>query len=322
MPRAAAPKASLSRAMRLRSRVTMDSTVSRPSRARRAAHARAEPWISSGLSATTTASRPGGSAAESFFTASGPPLRGGRHSAVRTSRPEVSAWPNLVFVVVIAGIHFLVRLLGRFGHGPVCKGLGARPSRACISPSRMAATRASPASAVQAGTGLPAPSAMSSAAVPGRWKSIKRSASQPDLIEDGAEVVHPAGTALAAFQVVAVVLLASDRADHVGAGLEGLQNVLRLNPPRAGHQHFPHRERPVEVRDGGTRPAGGVRRLARAGAVGAYEGRDGYGGSGGAGFLHGFHLSEQEMQDSTFSVLGNQNFCACNIRLSDAKLRL
>ena len=42
-PRAAAPWASLSSAMRLRSRVTMDSTAGRPSPASKAAHARAEP---------------------------------------------------------------------------------------------------------------------------------------------------------------------------------------------------------------------------------------------------------------------------------------
>ena len=42
MPSAEAPKASLSSAMRLRSRVDKERTVSRPSRASKAAHARAE----------------------------------------------------------------------------------------------------------------------------------------------------------------------------------------------------------------------------------------------------------------------------------------
>ncbi len=132
---------------------------------------------------------------------------------------------------------------------------------------------------------LPAPSAVSSAARAGQVEEHQTLASQPDLIEDGTEIVHPASAALAAFQVVAVVLLASDRADHVGAGLERLENVLRLDPPRARHQHFPHREGPVEARDVRTRPAGGVWRLARTGAIGTHEDRDDSGDGGGAGRL-------------------------------------
>ena len=94
MPNAAAPSASFSSAMRLRSRVTIESTAGRPSAARIAAHARADPAIWPQLSATTTASKRAGSRADSFFTAPASPLNGGRHSAVTASRPELSVWPK------------------------------------------------------------------------------------------------------------------------------------------------------------------------------------------------------------------------------------
>jgi hypothetical protein len=76
--------------------------------------------------------------------------------------------------------------------------------------------------------------------------------SQPYLIEDVSEIVHPARASPATLEVVAIVLRASDRADHVGAGLESFEDMLRLKPPRAGHEHFPHRERPIEARDART----------------------------------------------------------------------
>jgi hypothetical protein len=50
---------------------------------------------------------------------------------------------------------------------------------------------------------------------------------------------HPAGASLAAFEVVAVVLLAAEGANHVSAGLERLQDVLRLKPSRARQEDLP-----------------------------------------------------------------------------------
>jgi hypothetical protein len=76
--------------------------------------------------------------------------------------------------------------------------------------------------------------------------------SQPYLIEHVSEIVHPACASPAALKVVAVVLLASDRADYVGAGLESFEDMLRLKPPRARDQHFPHGEGPIEARDART----------------------------------------------------------------------
>ncbi len=115
MPSTEAPKASLSRAMRLRSLVTMVSSASRPSPVSTAAQASAEPWMASGLSATTMASSAAGRTAASFAIASLSPLWGGAHSAVRIGRPDANAWEKLVIVVFIAGIHLLVGVMGGFG---------------------------------------------------------------------------------------------------------------------------------------------------------------------------------------------------------------
>ena len=61
--------------------------------------------------------------------------------------------------------------------------------------------------------------------------------------------------------------------------------MLRLNPPRAGHQHFPHRKGPIKPRDDRTRPITGVRRLARPRAIHADKGRHDRGVGGGVGRL-------------------------------------
>jgi hypothetical protein len=62
--------------------------------------------MTSGLSATTTASKLCGNAAENFRTASASDPRGGKHSAVTILRPDINASANLLIAAFLVANRF------------------------------------------------------------------------------------------------------------------------------------------------------------------------------------------------------------------------
>jgi hypothetical protein len=78
---------------------------------------------------------------------------------------------------------------------------------------------------------------------------------KPDLIQKRPNEIHTVSTAAAPFDVVAVVLPAGDGRHDAGTGFKRLQDMLRLEPPRAGDDDLLRGSGPIEIRDDGPGPA-------------------------------------------------------------------
>jgi hypothetical protein len=78
---------------------------------------------------------------------------------------------------------------------------------------------------------------------------------KPDLIQERSDEIHTVGTATAPFDVVAVVLPAGDCRHDAGPGFKRLQDMFRLEPPRAGDNDLLRRSGPIEIRDNRLGPA-------------------------------------------------------------------
>src|SRR5208283_335295 len=150
---------------------------------------------------------------ESFFTAPAPPPDGGRHSAVRASRPDPSAWPSLLFVVVIAELHFLVGIVVRSVHGRfpqrVRRQIPQCPDYQIAYGGRLGIRR-------RVGTRFHGSAAAKRHIFHRRTRQVKEHqtlAAQANLIEERAEERRTAPAPLAAFEMVAVIVLTGDHAD-------------------------------------------------------------------------------------------------------------